>query len=138
MENKIYLNTIEDLTKALSEGKTVYCEIDDEGYKAQIKLINGILVQKQYDNDIYINAGDLIFEENAYYVKVKEPLKFEWGKFYKTANGKKALYYAEHKDDKGNPLYFFCVDKCEEFRTNSLGKDIDFDNDIVDYWEDDE
>ena len=133
-DHKIYLNTVEEIVDALQKGEAVYEDIT--GGNIKYKMYNGAIISEWCNGSKFINAGSIIEENNRYYMYGKKPLKFEWGKFYKTVNGEKALYYAERKDDKGNILHFFCIDKYEEFRTNALGKDVDFDNDVVDYWED--
>ena len=125
------VNTVEEAISLLKQRKKVYITKEKEnGYYTLIE--NCVSFCDSCGNILHFNTT-INNTDLPLYAK-DDNIKFEWGKFYKTAKGEKALYYAEHKDDKGNPTYFFCVDKCEEFRTNALGKDIDFDNDIVDYW----
>lgn len=139
---KVYLNTIEDLTKALKDGKTVYYDCDDEE-EMEIKLVNGLLVQK-YEEVYYVGPGDLKFDTNEFYIKEKEPLKIEVGEFYKTRNGKKVIcaYKSKHEKD-GRPYFFSSVGGDELFSTwtaengfcSGNEKEI-YKRDIVDYWED--
>ena len=81
-ETKVYLNKVEDLTKALSEGKTVYAMDEFCDGESKLELINNILVRKDLDDEILID-GTIYFKTKAFYLKEKEPLKIEVGKFYK-------------------------------------------------------
>ena len=139
-EMKKYLNTVEELTQALSEGKTVYCDYDDEGVM-EIKLVNGILVQK-YEDVFYISPGDLEFDTNEFYLKEKGTLKIEIGKFYKTRSGKKVICVFKDACNK-QPFLFSEIggEHVNSFWTGEEGRyyyqsTTESEEDIVDYWED--
>lgn len=135
-EMKKYLNTVEELTQALSEGKTVYCDYDDEGVM-EIKLVNGILVQK-YEEVFYISPGDLEFDTNEFYLKEKEPLKIEVGKFYKTRSGVKVIC-VKKPSERGYSCCFAVLGQERIISTTAKGEFVEGEEragDIVDYWED--
>ena len=90
---KRYLNTPEEITAALKEGKVV---LDRTGNK--YKSINGFIVVS------YISGGwgvdPFIGNHAGLYVDEPKPLKLEVGKFYKTRDGRKALVYGKYKETK--------------------------------------
>lgn len=141
-EMKKTLKTVEELTQALSEGKTVYVEeAKNYDHIAELKLINGIIVIKDKDNDVYIGASEIYFDENKFYLKEKPALKIEVNNFYKTRKGHKALCYFEDTDIEEKHYYFAVVGATYLFKTKKDGREIptacvDSDFDIVDYWED--
>jgi len=141
-ETKVYLNTIEDLTKALSDGKIVY-EDYRNGTKREYKMMNNIIVEKHEDDDayFYVNYG-FGFNPNIYYIKEQAPIKIEVGKFYKTRDGHKAICIgsqAYEDDDSVYKMYFGVIGQTETFWTNINGNFYNYKRqycyDIVDYWE---
>lgn len=79
---KKYLNTPEEVIKALKKGN----EVKSDGYS--YKMIDGVIC--------YFGAGGWtvgmhINEDETPYIEEVEPLKFEVGKFYKSRNGNKLL-----------------------------------------------
>lgn len=134
---KVYLNTVEDLTKALNEGKTL---IDDNNNK--YKKINSILVCF-LPSGAYINGDILCVNQRKYYYEEKEPLKIEVGKFYKTRDGKKVICAYKSKSAKDvRPYFFSSVGGDEIFSMWTTGngfcrdEEKTYKEDIVDYWED--
>lgn len=145
MENKVYLNTEEDLTKALSEGKTVFIKYTGQGDyindNSQLKIVNGIIVQKLENGSIYLNPADFSLKVYKFYLKEKPALKIEVGKFYKTRGSKKALCLYIDNCRKGDSHIFkmYCIGKARHYWVDSKGNRVFgfySDLDIVDYWED--
>ena len=130
-ETRIYLNTIEDLTKALSEGKTVY---DNRGEGRKYKMLNGILMEEE-EGYQYINYG-FSFKKDTLYILEKETLKIEVGKFYKTREGNKVFCYNCH-DGEVYDMVVMNKTQCFYFvlRDGRLfNDDTKRNGDIVDYW----
>lgn len=82
---KKYLNSLEEITKALKEGKNVF----DEGTDTSFKLIDGLLIRFERDK-IFIGA-QIIFCPRTYYCYEEDPLKLETGKLYRIKDSRKAF-----------------------------------------------
>lgn len=81
---RVYLNTPEEVIKALIDGKEIFLE---EGGAGKVKLIDGFCVKEwndQFNINYTINLRDKPF------VYEQETLIIEVGKFYKTRDGRKA------------------------------------------------
>lgn len=131
---KIYLNTLEETTKALQDGKVVYVNNDVN----QFKLINGIVCGFNRGGKLGVNAS-IPFGHSYIYTYEPEPLNLEVGKFYKTRDGRKAFICAIVDDDQ----YPFSAVREGDVNTYPLTKtgklypdDGQSDLDIVDYWGD--
>ena len=130
-----YLNTPEEITAALKEGKVV---LDRTGNK--YKSINGFIVVS------YISGGwgvdPFIGNHAGLYVDEPKPLKLEVGKFYKTRDGRKALVYGKYKETNevypytvvvvGEPMSEICVSKAGEVVVGAENIE-----DLVAPWEED-
>lgn len=141
-ENKLYLNTIEDFTKALNEHEVVYARNGLTGGETKFEIVNNLLVRDDNDGQISV-GGSITFMKNAYYLKEKEPLKIEVGKFYKTRDGKKVIcaYKSKEKGDS-RPYFFSSVGKDDLFTiwVTENGRYLEdkeetCKRDIVGYWE---
>lgn len=131
---KVYLETPEEVIKALKEGKVV---LDRTGNK--YKSINGFIVVS------YISGGwgvdSFIGNHEGLYVDEPKPLKLEVGKFYKTRDGRKALVYGKYKETNevypytvvvvGEPMSETCVSKAGEVVVGAENIE-----DLVAPWED--
>lgn len=80
---KVYLQTPEEVIKALKEGKTV-----KSGYDSEFVLKYGFVIMTKSDKPVSVNAT--LFFDDVLYIEEQEPLKLEVGKFYKTRDGRKA------------------------------------------------
>ena len=130
-----YLNTPEEITAGLKEGKVV---LDRTGNK--YKSINGFIVVS------YISGGwgvdPFIGNHVGLYVDEPKPLKLEVGKFYKTRDGRKALVYGKYKETNevypytvvvvGEPMSEICVSKAGEVVVGAENIE-----DLVAPWEED-
>ena len=96
---KKYLNTPEEVIKALKEGKEIKSE---EG--CRYKMIDGVICF--FTKTTGWLVGTHIDNEEKPYIEEAEPLKFEIGKFYKTRDGGKALL-AFIGDNGNNCCYKF-------------------------------
>ena len=83
---KVYLETPEEVIKALKDGK----EVRDK-YGSICKLVDGIIISKLNN---FFEIGKPIRSVNKPYILEEEPLKIEVGKFYKTRDGRKAFVCA--------------------------------------------
>lgn len=147
--NKVYLSGIQEITKALKDGKVVF-EEDTANKVAKyraIRLINGILISSYvgkthvsiFMNDyICLNGGD-----SKFYYEGKAPIKLEVGKFYKTRDGEKVIcVFKSTNEDDGRPYFFssvggdgpFSMWTTEDGFCSENAKE-KFKNDVVDYWE---
>lgn len=90
---KKYLKTVEEVMRALKEGKTVKNENGDA-----YVLKDGLIVQTFLGNLLSLNAT-IFFDENLYAEEPDEQLKIEVGKFYKTRDGRKAFVYANTDEE---------------------------------------
>lgn len=141
-ENKVYLNTAEEILDALQKGEAVYEDIT--GGNIKYKMYNGVMVSEYSPKGSkFINSGTIFVENNRYYVYEKEPIKLEVGKFYKTRDGKKAICAYKTKSAKDDRPYFFSSVGGDEIFSmwttrNGFCKDEErtYNEDIVDYWED--
>lgn len=130
---KVYLETPEEVIKALKDGKVVY---EENCPDYSFKLIENIIVAKYKDS---FEVGSMVSIGNEPYVLEEEPFKLEVGKFYRTRNGSKAFVYA--KEDKGKYNYWAVIvnsiiDKnfcCTVDGTYSVGKESK--KDLVAHWE---
>lgn len=80
---KKYLNTPEEVIKALKEGKEI-----QTGGTYHYKMIDGVICSL-FDKGWVI--GSAIDDDEEPYIEEAEPLKFEIGKFYKNRKGEKWL-----------------------------------------------
>lgn len=122
---KVYLETPEDVIKALKEGKVIR---DENNYS--FKIVDGFIVSTNA-NDFFV--GDSIYSACKPCILEKESLKIEVGKYYETRNNKKARCYLIIDTD-----CFFTVDNNGSFITNEKGYCIKEDShnlDIIGYWE---
>jgi len=86
---KKQLNTMEEVIKALKEGKEV---IDNDNIK--YKMIGGIIC-----GNSNINVSILYVDYKKYFIEVEEPIKFEINRAYKTRSGEK-VYLCEMTDNE--------------------------------------
>lgn len=90
---KKYLNTPEEVIKALKDGKEVK---GDDGYCC--KMIDGVIC-------VFVGGGWVVGagldDEDKPYIEEAEPLKFEVGKFYKNRQGRKLIccFVSEGQND---------------------------------------
>ena len=108
---KKYLNTPEEVIKALKEGKEV------KGDCYYYKMIDGVIC---FFGDASWTVGIDIDENERPYIEEAEPLKIEVGKFYRTKGNKKAYVYHQY----GNGLFHavcdgytnsYCIDDKGEY-----------------------
>lgn len=128
---KVYLNTPEEVIKALKEGKEVL------GGETGLKytLMDGFIIGK-LGNDF--SVGTNIIHKEKPFILEEEPLKIEVGKFYKTRNGKKARCFFKYT----NGIFKFTIDFCcDTFEMRENGKccgslGTEFPLDIIGPWDD--
>lgn len=104
---KVYLNTPEEVIKALKDGKEIFLE---EGGAGKVKLIDGFCV-KQWHDQFNINYT-INLRDKPYILLEEEPLKIEVGKWYETRDHQKARCY--RGDGR---LFFFTIDNVGNFST---------------------
>ena len=124
---KVYLETPEEVIKALKEGKEIY---DVNNYSH--KLIDGIIVAKK-DNE-YHAICDCIYLEYKPYILEEEPLKIEVGEWYETRDHRKARCYCIDR------WAYFTIDNNCHFCLDTQGRDCDgktSDLDIIGPWKED-
>lgn len=148
--NKVYLSGIQEITKALKDGKVVFEEYpSNHTYRHRaIRLINGILISSyvgKTNNSIFMNDYICLnSEDTKFYYEEKEPVKLEVGKFYKTRDGEKVIcVFKSTNEDDNRPYFFssvggdgpFSMWTTEDGFCSENAKE-KFKNDVVDYWED--
>jgi len=127
---KKYLNSVEEVVKALKEKRKVIKETES-GFIDTYEIINGFIC---CNGNINVQIG---FQSNRIYTEEPEPLKFEVNRAYKNREGKKVFLFklAENQDYK----YYFIGAYGLNFMTYSDGKNgSPFEthyNDIVGYWD---
>ena len=105
---KVYLETPEEVIKALKDGKEVKNE--DEYNKYNYKLVDGFIVNTVGNN--FIIGDDISNIDNQPYILEEEPFKIEVGKWYETRDHQKVRSF------KINPgLCFFTLDNVGNFNT---------------------
>lgn len=136
---KKYLNSVEEVVKALKEGKKIYdieCECyyymeDNIIYGYYLKLKNIIM----NDSIVFNNLK----ENPKFYTEEPEPLKFEVNRAYKTRNGDKVFLDSKSQIDGKNILLFVGMKQSAYyFATDIKGKyinAIEHPHDIINYWE---
>ena len=131
---KRYLQSVEEVVKALEEGKKI---LDIANMDCYYKVIaeNICYCDLKYNTTV-INIS-IVFEDNSkrYYTEEPEQLKFEVNRAYKTRGGYKAFL-----DSKGvNDMIFLCASAIgNKIVINYYGKvsnNRDSLMDIVGYWE---
>ena len=126
---KKYLNTPEEVIKALQAGKEVK---SDAGYR--YKMIDGVICSL-FDKGWVI--GPSFDDEEKPYIEEAEPLKFEVGKFYKMRNGEKALLVFVEKKGNGYWYKFVGQKDGDSFWTNKNGLNVSREAwSIIGEWED--
>lgn len=128
---KRYLNSVEEVLKALKEGKQVECDND-----SCFELVDGWIVETRGDGTKTINSA-IFFEVDGYkvYTEEPEPLEFIVNRVYKTRCGHKAFLNSK----TANGMIFLCEGVIgNKLTINSNGKySNNADNllDIIGYWE---
>lgn len=127
---KVYLETPEDVIKALKDGKEVFL---DEGGAGKVVLIDGFCV-KQWNDQFNINYT--INLRDKPYIFEEETLKIEVGKWYETRDHRKARCY-----DVDSGVCYFTIDHCICFTTDTKGiywkGQEEDDLDIIGHWKED-
>lgn len=82
---KKYLNSLEEIAKALKEGKEVFEDDSD----ALFKNVEGILTR--FDGNRISFGAQLLFCPRTYYCYEEDPLKLETGKLYRIKDSRKAF-----------------------------------------------
>lgn len=136
---KIYLTSLAEITKALSEGKKVIRECKNRKY-VTYKLLNGILVALYADRTEVISDCITINDGYSNFYIGEDSFSIEVGKLYKTRGGKKALclYIDNCRKGDSHTYKMYCIGQANHYWVDSKGnKDSGFysDLDIVDYWE---
>lgn len=125
---RVYLNTPEQVIKALKEGKEIFLE---EGGAGKVKLIDGFCVKEwndQFNINYTINLRDKPF------VYEQETLKIEVGQWYETRDHQKARCFIVEKE-----RCHFTIDHYCHFFTNKNGIHLDNETsryNIIGPWED--
>ena len=127
---RVYLNTPEEVIKALKEGKIIKSK-----YGHTYKIVDGFIV----DDNNHLNPIIDCHDYSELHIKEQEPLKIEVGKLYKTKGGFKARCFFKYFT--GGAV--FTIDFCSDtFKTDAKGKcvgECDLTNslDIIGQWEED-
>ena len=124
---KVYLETPEEVIKALKDGKVVY---EENCPDYSFKLIENIIVAKCED---FFEVGSMVSTGNKPYILEKEPLKIEVGKWYETRDHQKARCFIVEKE-----RCHFTIDNHCHFFTNKNGVLHDYETsryDIIGPWE---
>lgn len=86
---KKYLNTIEEVSDALAEGKVVY---DKEEKKCWIDK-NGFIVTENGMGEKFLNDYMWATKEHGYYILEPKPLEVKLWHLYENKNGEKVLIW---------------------------------------------
>ena len=139
MQEKIFLNSIEEITSALQNGETIF---EDEKDRPKLYMKNGFIISEYEEGGTFINAGSLHFLEDYYYCYKKELLKLRTGNLYKTRDGRKVVcYYADMPNCGTDTFYMMEIGKCinpkrySVYATGMMFSSKETTDDIVDYWE---
>ena len=131
---KKYLNSVEDVVKALKEGGKVW----DEECNSYCQIVNGFITEfSKGDNTIITVNSSIYFMEgkDRFYTEEPEQLKFEVNRAYKTRSGHKA--FLDFKTI--NSLSFLCSESSSIVFVTTLGGKIRNNDDclldIIAYWE---
>lgn len=108
---KKYLNTPEEVIKALKEGKKV-----GSGTNCCYKMIDGVICVSGRSGWC---IGTYINDAEEPYIEEDEPLKIEVGKFYRTKGNKKAYVYFAYRN--GN-FRVVCEDYTNSYCVDDKGK----------------
>ena len=135
---KKYLNSVEEVVKALEEGKKI---LDIANMDCYYKVIAGKYCYCDLKFNTTVINISIVFEDNSkrYYTEEPEQLKFEVNRAYKTRSGEK-VYLFEITPEYNTRTFHF-IGKNLNFWTNEKGKYNLKDknekhlNDIVGYWE---
>lgn len=113
---KRYLNTPEEVIRALKEGKVV------KGKDYKYKLIDGIICSLNEKQGCHRwTVGDTIFDSETPHIEELEPIKLEVGKFYRTRNGKKTFVFAKITN-YSYPFYVATVGELNAYSVNAEGR----------------
>lgn len=130
---KVYLNTPEEVIKALKDGKEVCIEDDNVVYKMVEDIIIGTKEEFTY-------VGDSILMMDKPYILEEEQIKLEVGKFYRTRNNSKVCcYFVNPRDvDKGYCCNCVIVGTENYLYYKKTGRFTDKESqwDIVEEWKD--
>ena len=80
-----YLNSLEEIAKALKEGNDVF----EAGSTASFRIVDGLLTRFE-DGKIFIGA-QIIFRHGTYYCYEEDPLKLETGRSYRIKDSRRAF-----------------------------------------------
>lgn len=80
-----YLNSLEEITKALKEGREVF----EDGADTSFRIVDGLLIRFN-SGKIFIGA-QIIFCPRNYYCYKEDPLKLETGRSYRIKDSRKAF-----------------------------------------------
>lgn len=131
---KVYLNTPEEVIKALKDGKEIFLE---EGGAGKVKLIDGLFVKEWNDQ---FNINYTINLRDKPYILEEEPLKIEVGKFYRTRRGDKVVCLCHRGDYYIHRLNSYIVGywvyKTGRALFNGVPERTETDSDVVALWED--
>lgn len=129
-----YLNTPEEVIKALKEGKEVMNTC------WTYKLVDGFILYTSVEDNTKWAICSTIGCGEKLYIEEAEPLKFEVGKFYKSRNGNKSLCAFIGSEKLCYPVKLVSQVNGNEFlvtlegkynKTNKISQ-----NDIIGEWED--
>ena len=105
---KVYLNTPEEVIKALKEGKEI---LGESGLK--YTLMDGFIIGK-IGNDF--SVGTNIIHKEKPFILEEEPLKIEVSKWYETRGNQKARCFLI-----ADNICHFTIDNYGSFITNTYG-----------------
>jgi len=139
---KRYLQSVEEVVKALEEGKKI---LDIANMDCYYKVIAGKYCYCDLKFNTTVINISIVFEDNSkrYYTEEPEQLKFEVNRAYKTREGLKVFLF-EKRENKNNEIVYCFVGvdmnyKIYDFTTGKNGKycidNRDSSFDIVGYWE---
>lgn len=131
---KRYLNMLEEVIKALKEGKI----IKTTKTKRALKMVDGVIVQLE-ENGFVLSIGSGLIMEDKPYIEEPEPLKLEVGKFYKTRRGDKVVCLCQRGDyyihRLNSYIVGYWVDKTGRALFNGVPEMTETDSDVVALWE---